>query len=68
MTDCVASPQAAIAKLIDFLELIDFVDFAELKNFAELAKLTEKDQTPRKVQMLGKKREFLPAGPPPFTN
>jgi len=52
MTDCAASPQAAIT------ELTNFLDFTELMNFAELSELTEEDWTHGKVQTRGKRVEL----------
>ena len=54
-TNCVASSQAAIVELMDFMELMDFTDFTKLVNFTEFAKLTEKDRTYRKVWTHGKR-------------
>jgi len=59
MTDCVASPRAAI---VGFMELTDFV---ELMDFSELLKLTEIVQTHGKSSNSLKKR-FLPLGQSPF--
>jgi len=43
MTNCTASPPAAIAECVDFLELTAFADFSEFVNMAELVKRVEKD-------------------------
>ena len=68
MTDCTASPWAAIVEPMDFPELTNFVNFAELKNFAELAELTEKDWTPGKSlnsqKRLNSQKKRVPAPQP----
>jgi len=64
MTDCAASPQAAII-FLDFLELTDFVNLAELTNFENLLN-SQRLNSQRSLN--SQKREFLPPGQPPFIN